>query len=205
MIWRAVFEAFLSALLVDPTAHASAGKDKAKAPAARAADAKARFEAAERRFDEFRNRARLLATAIAFAIGFELTILGRLIELRPKPAPSVALCPQCVLFLVTVVVFILTVLLQIRLLTRVIEKGYGTEKQYGLPSPKDVMRDTKRFDEEQVHEAIGSAYANAAAGWEKTNAELGPQVATLARDFARSMWGVFAVVLSLIVIVVLTW
>jgi len=205
MSWIEALLATLLAVLASPREQNSSQEKeqekRTKVIAAGAADAKARFETAEKRFDEFRNRARLLSTAITFVVGIELTLVGRVIELRPKA--NAWLDPALWLFLASIALFVVTVVWQLRLLNGLIEKGYGTEKKYGLPNPRAVMGDTTRMDERAFYQGIGNSYANAAAEWEKANGELGPQIASRARDFARSMMGMSLVVLLLIVIVVL--
>jgi len=207
MSWAAVLAALITTVLESraplPAPPSPPGDRLARIAAARAADAKARFEAAEKRLDEFRNRARLLSTAVAFALGLELTLVQRLIELGPKPRAWFQPRSGSELFLASVVVFLSTVGFQVVLLTRLLEKGFSTVKQHGLPNPIDVMRGTDGLDEPAVHEAIGNAYANAAAAWDKANVILGPEVGQLARYFSRSMWCVFAVVVGLVSLVVL--
>ena len=54
--------------------------------------AKDRFESAAKRVDEFRNWARQLSAVVAVVIGLELTLVSKVLELKPPFDPTLRGC-----------------------------------------------------------------------------------------------------------------
>lgn len=146
--------------------------------------AKDRFDAASKRVDEFRNWARQLAGVIGVVIGFEFTLTGRVLDLKPPFDAD--------LRTVVLVIFLLTILFQIFLLTKILQTGYAGEQIVGPESPAVLAAFIADKDEITTEQVIGAYYAKAADSFHHLSEGLGAQVGKTTRRFSWSLLSLLA-------------
>ena len=140
--------------------------------------AKDRFESTAKRVDEFRNWARQLGAAIAVAMGFELTLLGRALEID---APVEWLRYLCV------TAFLVAAIVQAWLLFRTLRTGYVGRKALAPESPVTLWRYLEKKSPDETGRIIGAYYANAHDQFHALSEELGEAVGHATKWFARSI------------------
>lgn len=154
--------------------------------------AKDRFESTAKRVDEFRNWARQLGAAIAVVIGFELTLLGRALDLK-SPTNSW-------LRYVCLIIFLIAAATQARLLFRMLRTGYIGRKALAPESPVTLWPYLEQKKPDETDWTIGAYYANAHDQFHALSEELGDAVGRATRSFARSivlfLFGVLLFVLA---------
>jgi len=143
--------------------------------------AKDRFESTSKRVDEFRNWARQLGAAIAVVIGFELTLLGRALDL--KSPTNRWLRDACLLL------FLVAAAFQARLLFRMLRTGYVGRKAMAPESPVTLWYHLEKENKspDETDWIIGAYYANAHDRYHALSEELGNDVGRATRSFARSI------------------
>jgi hypothetical protein len=140
--------------------------------------AKDRFESTAKRVDEFRNWARQLGAAIAVAIGFELTLLGRALDIE---APNEWLRYACL------AVFLVAAIVQAWLLFRMLRTGYVGRKALAPESPVTLWRYLEQKSPDETGWIIGAYYANAHDQFHALSEELDNAVGRATDWFARSI------------------
>lgn len=157
-----------------------------------AAYAKDRFDAASKRVDEFRNWARQLAGVIGVVIGFEFTLTGRTLDLKPPFDPS--------LRTLALVIFLATIASQIYLLFRVLRIGYGGQHVLGPESPTVLAKFVADKDARTTKQVLGAYYAKAADTFHELSESLGSAVTFVSWLFSTSL---IALLFGLLVLVTL--
>jgi hypothetical protein len=141
--------------------------------------AKDRFDSASKRVDEFRNWARQLIAAIAVVIGIELTLAGKVLDL--KPPFDVPLRNACLL------VFLGAVVLQAILLFWALHTGYVGRRTIGPESPTVLADYVLAMNPEETRQVIGAYYATAYDEFYNLSEKLGQNVSRATRSFAWSI------------------
>jgi hypothetical protein len=157
-----------------------------------AAYAKDRFDAASKRVDEFRNWARQLAGVIGVVIGFEFTLTGRTLDLKPPFDPS--------LRTLALAIFLVTIAFQIYLLFRVLRIGYGGQHVLGPESPTILAKFVADKDARTTKQVLGAYYAKAADTFHELSESLGSAVTYVSLRFSRSL---IALLVGLLILVAL--
>lgn len=141
--------------------------------------AKDRFESASKRVDEFRNWARQLGAAIGVVIGLELTLLGRVFDLRfPIDRGSRDRC---------LLAFLAAVVIQSGLLFRLLRTGYVHRTVVGPESPVMLARHVLSQNDQETQRMIGAYYAKAHEQFHSLSEALGRSVGVATRIFAWSI------------------
>ena len=151
---------------------------------------KDRFDSASKRVDEFRNWARQLGGAIAVVVGFELTLVGRVLDLKPPFDASVRIW--------TLVLFLLMIAAQVLLLFRVLRTGYSGHTVVGPESPSKLAEFIVDADEAGAEQLTGAYYAKAYDAFHNLSEELGKSVGQANRFFAVTV-GILVVGIALVV------
>jgi len=141
--------------------------------------AKDRFDFASKRVDEFRNWARQLAGVVGVVIGFELTLIGRILDLRAPVSGG--------LRVFTLTVFLGTVLAQVLLLFRVLRIGYSGHQLVGPESPTVLAQFVAEKDEPTTKQFVGAYYAHAYDRFRIVSEELGEDVGKATRVFTKTL------------------
>lgn len=142
---------------------------------------KDRFEAASKRIDEFRNWARQLAGVIGVVIGFELTLIGRALDLKSLPPTETFVRGLALL------VLLVTIGWQAWLLSRVLQAGYSGRTIVGPESPSRLATFVAALDESATKQLIGAYYAKAYDEFFQVGEELAQRVASLMQTFSKSL------------------
>jgi hypothetical protein len=141
--------------------------------------AKDRFESASKRVDEFRNWARQLGAAIGVVIGLELTLLGRMFDLR-FPIDR-GLRDRCLLALLGALA------IQSGLLFKLLRTGYVHRTIVGPESPVVLSRHVLAENDQETQRMIGAYYAKAHEQFHTLSETLGRSVGVATRIFAWSI------------------
>lgn len=152
--------------------------------------AKDRFDSASKRVDEFRNWARQLGGAVAVVIGFELTLVGRVLDLKPPFDASLRIW--------TLVLFLLTIVAQVLLLFWAIRTGYSGHTVLGPESPSKIAEFIVDVDEAGAEQLTGAYYAKAYDAFHDLSEQLGKAVGRANRFFALTV-GVLVIGVALVV------
>lgn len=152
--------------------------------------AKDRFDFASKRVDEFRNWARQLGGAIAVVIGFELTLVGRVLDLKPPFDASLRTW--------TLVLFLLTITAQVVLLFWALRTGYSGHTVVGPESPSKLAEFIVDADEARAQQLTGAYYAKAYDAFHDLSEQLGKSVG-LANRFLAATVGVLVIGIALVV------
>lgn len=147
--------------------------------AAWAGYAKDRYDAAAKRVDEFRNWARQLSGAIIVLIGFELTLLGRVLDLKPPYSQTLR---------VLALVFLLaSIVSQTALLLWAFRVGYRISRFIGPESPSVLAQFIASSDEAQTTQYIGAYYAKAFDLFHAASEGIAKAVDRLTRFFSATL------------------
>lgn len=141
--------------------------------------AKDRFDFASKRVDEFRNWARQLAGVVGVVIGFELTLIGRILDLRAPVSGG--------LRALTLTIFLGTVLAQVLLLFRILRIGYSGHQLVGPESPTVLAKFVAEKDEATTKQFVGAYYAHAYDKFRVVGEELGVDVGKATRVFTMTL------------------
>ena len=168
---------------------------------AAAEELRRRFDAAERRVDDFRNRARILSSVIGAILALELTAAGKLMEAASTLPTIWLLSYRCWIFFSALLLFSLTLAYQLNLLRCLLKIGFGTRAMHGLPDAQRIA--ATKLTAATFYSQLLKAYADAAKHWEEAAGTIGRSVRDLARDVGASMALVFLVVVHLLAIGIL--
>ena len=152
--------------------------------------ARDRFDSASKRVDEFRNWARQLGGAVAVVIGFELTLVGRVLDLKPPFDESLRIW--------TLVLFLVTIVAQVLLLFWALRTGYSGHTVVGPESPSKLAEFIVDADEAGAEQLTGAYYAKAYDAFHDLSEELGKSVGLANRFFAVTV-GILVVGIALVV------
>lgn len=141
--------------------------------------AKDRFDFASKRVDEFRNWARQLAGVVGVVIGFELTLIGRILDLRAPVSGG--------LRGLTLTIFLATILAQVLLLFRILRIGYSGHQLVGPESPTVLAKFVAEKDEATTKQFVGAYYAHAYDKFHAVSEELGEDVGKATRVFTITL------------------
>jgi hypothetical protein len=150
--------------------------------------AKDRFESAAKRVDEFRNWARQLSAAVAVVIGLELTLVGRVLELKPPFDPT--LRGRCL------IAFLVAVGIQLLLIWWLLFVGYVSRPVRYPESPVVLAGYVLNQDAQETQRMIGAYYAKAYDRFHAVSRRLGTNVGVATIVFAISILLFFAGVLA---------
>lgn len=149
-----------------------------------------RFDSASKRVDEFRNWARQLGGAVAVVIGFELTLVGRVLDLKPPFDASLRTW--------TLVLFLLMIAAQVLLLFWALRTGYSGHTVVGPESPSKLAEFIVDADEAGAEQLTGAYYAKAYDAFHDLSEELGKSVGQANRFFAVTV-GILVIGVALVV------
>ncbi len=152
--------------------------------------AKDRFDTASKRVDEFRNWARQLGGAVAVVIGFELALVGRVLDMKPPFDASLRTW--------TLVLFLLTIAAQVLLLFWTLRVGYTGQTVLGPESPSKLAEFIVNVDEAGAQQLTGAYYAKAYDTFHALSEELGRAVGRATQLFASTA-GFLVVGIALVV------
>lgn len=156
--------------------------------------AKDRFDSIAKRIDELRNWARQLTAAIAVVIGIELTLAGKVLDL--KPPFDVLLRNGCLLL------FLSAVILQSILLFWVLHIAYVGRTILGPERPSILADYVLGRGPDEVRQVLGAYYASAYDNFFTFSEELGKKVSGATRAFA---WSIVLPVAGFALFVLLAW
>jgi hypothetical protein len=156
--------------------------------------AKDRFDSVSTRVDEFRNWARQLAAAMAVVIGIELTLTGKVLDL--KVPFDVTLRNSSLL------AFFSAVVLQAILLLWTLHTGYVGQGALGPESPSVLAGFILGKPPEETQQIIAAYYANAYDHFFTLSEGLAQRVGRATRLFA---WSIVLPLVGFGLFVVLAW
>lgn len=156
--------------------------------------AKDRFDSVSDRVDEFRNRARQLAAAIAVVVGLDLTLTGKVLDLKP---PFSAILRNG-----SLLAFFGAVLVQVVLLFWVLHVGYVGRQLLGPESPSILANHILGKSPEETQQIIAAYHAKAYDNFFPLSEALSQKVARATRLFA---WSIVLPLAGFALFVVLAW
>jgi len=145
--------------------------------------AKDRYEAAEKRLSDFRGWARQLGAAIAVVIGLEATLLSQLSKTEDF-IPGLA---------APLVLLAIAIAHQLVLFGRGISKGYVGQGTLGPESALMLADHLPGKNKAEVQRILGAYLAKSAESVHGVAEAVASEIGTLARNFQRSLWLLFAV------------
>jgi hypothetical protein len=149
---------------------------------------KDRFESAVKRVDEFRNWARQLSAAVAVVISLELTLVGKILELKPPIDSTLRLWCLSMLLLAAAAQLILLVWLLVT--------GYRSHEIRWPESPIVLADYVLAQDEEETRRVIGAYYAKAYERFHALSIRVGSRVGIVTVIFTVSMLLLLAAVVA---------
>jgi hypothetical protein len=147
--------------------------------------AKDRYEAAEKRLSDFRGWARQLGAAIAVVIGLEAALLSQLSKAEDS-TPRLCLLASLVLLGIAIAH-------QLVLFGRGIGKGYVGQGTLGPESAVLFTEHLPGKSEDEIQRIFGAYFAKSAESVHSVAEGVANEVGVLARNFQRSLWLLFAV------------
>ena len=140
---------------------------------------KDRFESAVKRVDEFRNWARQLSAAVAVVISLELTLVGKILELKSPVDSTLRLwCLRTLLFAAAA---------QLILLVWLLVTGYRSRDIRWPESPVVLADYVLAHDEQETRRVIGAYYAKAYERFHALSIKVGTHVGVATLIFTISM------------------
>lgn len=156
--------------------------------------AKDQYNSAKKQVDRFRDWARQLNAAVAVVIGLELTLLGRILDLKPPFNQA--------LYWLTLGIFLGAIIWKAVLLWWLFRIGYRGEKVIGPESPYVLADYVIGQTAEEVHRMVGAYYANA---YEKTFYPLSERLgAKVSRATERLAWAIVPSFVGVVLMVFLS-
>jgi hypothetical protein len=152
--------------------------------------ARDRFDSAAKRVDEFRNWARQLSAVVAVVIGLELTLVGKVLELKPVPALRL----WCLATLLSAAA------VQLGVLVWQLFLGYRSRDVLWPESPIVLAGYFIGQDEQEARRVIGAHYAKAYGRCHDLGIYVGRRVGIATVIFTFSMLLFFVGVVAWVVL-----